>query len=88
MNPSDKRLADEARSLKAVMNVGKNGLTAGAVALLRRELDQKRLIKVKILKGYLDASGKDRKEAAAEIASLGQARLVQLVGYAAVLYKI
>lgn len=87
MNPQEKLLADQARSLKAVMNIGKNGMTQGSLQLLDRELDQRGLVKVKLLRSHLEASGKGRKEVAEELAMFAHARLVQVVGNVVVLYR-
>lgn len=78
-------LRREAQSLAPVMSIGKNGITAGSVTLLQRELDQKRLVKVKLLKAFVD--GNDRKEAAQRLASFSGALLVQVVGNVVVLAK-
>jgi len=87
MNPRDRTLKDKAKALKAVMVIGKNGITQGSITLLDRELEQKGLVKVKLLANYLRASGRDRKEVAQELAALGCARLISLVGNVVVLYR-
>ena len=46
-----KGLRAKAKPLVPIVNVGKNGLTPGVIGLIDRELKDKRLIKVKMLKG-------------------------------------
>jgi RNA-binding protein len=84
---TDKELADKARHLRHVMAIGKGGVTEGGITLLRRELEQKRLVKVKLLANYLRASGRSRHDVAEELARLSGARLIQLVGNVVVLHK-
>jgi RNA-binding protein len=87
--PTPKELKNQARTLKHVMAIGKNGITEGNVKLLQRELEQKGLVKVKLLRGFLgEGEAKlDRKEAGARLAKLGQGQLVQVVGNVVVLYR-
>ncbi len=80
-----RKLRDEAKRLRPVMAIGKQGITQGSVQLLGRELEQKGLVKVKLLRSHL--AERDRHAAAAELAALGQATLVQVVGNVVVLYK-
>ena len=87
MTPRDKELVDKARYLSHVMAIGKNGVTEGSIKLLHRELEQKHLVKVKLLNNYLHASGRNRHDVAEEVARLSGGRLVQLVGNVVVLYK-
>jgi RNA-binding protein len=87
MTPRDKELVEKARYLRHVMAIGKSGVTEGSVNLLRRELEQKRLVKVKLLSNYLRASGRSRHDVAEELARLSGGRLVQVVGNVVVLHK-
>jgi len=87
MNARDKQLFEQARGLTPVLQVGKNGITTGTLNQLAADFSTKELLKVKLLKSFLDATGKDRKELAAELAALSQSRLIGVVGYVVILYK-
>ncbi len=80
-----KRLAQEAKNLDAVTRIGKNGLTPSVIEEIILQLKQKRLIKIKLLKAFLE--GKDKKALAQDIANKTNAVLVQQVGFVVVLYK-
>ena len=68
------------------MSVGKNGITAGTIIQLDKELERRGLVKVKLLRAFLGETV-DRKEAAAELAMKGRAKLVQVVGNVVVLHR-
>lgn len=84
MDTQLKRLRQEAQALKAVMSIGKNGITEGTITLLQRELEQKSLVKVKLLKGFI---GRDQKEVAEELARFTKAKVIQMIGHTIILYK-
>ncbi|MBI4150322.1 YhbY family RNA-binding protein [Candidatus Woesearchaeota archaeon] len=77
-------LRDEARNLESIIRIGKNGLTDSVIAEIVSQLKKKRLIKLKLLKAFLE--GKDKKETAKEIAEKTKSVLVQQVGFVVVLY--
>ena len=83
----ERALRNQARNLIPVMAIGKNGITQGSVQQLEKELDVRGLVKVRLLKGYLEGHTIERKEGAAELAKLARATLVQIVGNIAVLYR-
>lgn len=87
MDSQTRRLREEAKHLRPVMQIGKNGITEGSVKLLQRELEQKGLVKVKLLKAYLDATEKRKQEVGEELARLTGAALIQVVGHTIILYK-
>ncbi|RME30952.1 YhbY family RNA-binding protein, partial [Candidatus Woesearchaeota archaeon] len=74
-----------ARTLQPIMSVGKNGITQGTVQLLDRELEQKQLVKVKLLRAF--TQDHNRKEAAAELARFTKSRVVLAVGNTIVFYR-
>ncbi len=86
MKASDKLLRDRARNIPHVMNVGKNGITAGTIKQLDKELDRTELVKVRFLRAALGEDG-DRKALAADLAMKARARLVQVVGNVVVLHR-
>jgi RNA-binding protein len=82
-------LRSQAKGLSAVLQVGKNGITDGTIDLIDRELEQKRLIKIKLLSSALPegASKSDRVRMAEDLASRTNSTLVEQVGHVIVLYK-
>jgi RNA-binding protein len=82
-------LRGRAQHLAPLLQIGKNGLTQGSIDLIDRELTQRQLIKIKLLKGSLpeDASKADRRQLAEEIAQKTKAQLVEQIGGIVVLYR-
>lgn len=78
-------LKKQAKALQPIMSIGKNGLTQGTVELLDRELEQKQLVKVKLLRAYLHEH--DRTEAAEELARFTQSRAILTVGNTITFYR-
>lgn len=77
----------KAHALPITTSIGKNGITDGAIEQVKRDLKEKKLIKVKILK---TAHGQDREKRmrmARELSERTQSTLVQVVGNAVVLHK-
>jgi RNA-binding protein len=72
-----------AHPLNPLVQVGKEGLSAGLISMTNQELKHHELIKVKLGQN----SGLDKHEAAAEIAVKTESTLVQLIGKTFVLYK-
>lgn len=89
MDAHTKELRSKAKLLVPIVNVGKNGLTQGIIDLINRELTDKQLIKIKMLKGALpeDVKKADRKGLAASIASSVHATVVDQVGSVVVLWR-
>jgi RNA-binding protein len=84
-----KALRSQAKLLTPILQIGKNGLAQGSIDLIDRELKQRQLIKIKMLKGALpeDASKQDRKELAESIAKATKSHIVELVGSTLVLHR-
>ncbi len=80
-----RRLRLEAKALQPVLSIGKNGITQGIIAQLADELERKQLVKIRFLRSFLE--GRDKKEAAAELASFTKSQVVELVGHVLVLYR-
>lgn len=89
MDAHIKQLRSKAKLLVPIVNVGKNGLTPGVIELIDRELRDKHLIKIKMLKGALpeDVKKKDRKGLAQAIADATRATLIEQVGSVVVLWR-
>lgn len=81
----NKELLEKTNLLKPVLRIGKNGLTENVIKELKNQLKKKKLIKVKLLKSFIE--GKDKKKIVAEIAAQTNSKLIQQIGFVVVLYK-
>lgn len=72
-----------ARQLKTDVHVGKAGLSEGTIAHVVALLEQRELVKLRLL----EQATEDRKQAAADLAQRAGAALVDLVGRVVVLYR-
>jgi len=77
----------QAKALKPIMQIGKSGLGQGTITLLERELKQKRLVKVKVLRNFLEESKRTAKEIAEELAQFTGSTIVLVVGHTITLHK-
>lgn len=82
-----KKLLYDAQVLNPVAWVGKNGFTEEVKLEIKKQLKDKKLIKVKLLRGFLDENELDRKKFAEIVASDVGAELVKIIGFIAILYK-
>ena len=80
-----KELAQEAKRLQPLLNVGKSGLSEGFVQELDLLLKKKGLVKVKFLRSFVDSN--QVKEAAASLGTELNAELIDFVGNVAVFYR-
>jgi RNA-binding protein len=82
-------LRARAKGLEPILQIGKHGLTEASTRLIDRELADKRLIKIKLLKTALPegATRADRHALAHRIAQETQSVLVEQVGHVVVLYR-
>ncbi|MBA3064322.1 RNA-binding protein [Candidatus Woesearchaeota archaeon] len=81
----NKKLKEKAKILEPVIRIGKNGLTESTIKEIKKQLNKKKLIKVKLLRAFV--KGKDKKLVANKIAEETNSRLIDLVGFVIVLYK-
>lgn len=72
-----------AHPLNPLVQIGKEGLSSGLIAMTNQELSHHELIKVKLGSN----SGLDKHETSVEIAEKTESTLVQLIGKTFVLYK-
>ena len=84
-DPFTKQLRLKAKALSPVLSVGKQGITKGVVQQLDEEIKRRELIKVRLLRTFLD--GKDKKAVAAELASFTKSKIIDQVGNVVVLYR-
>ncbi len=83
-----KQLKEKANVLEPCVRIGKNGLTDSIIAEISKHLKKKKLVKVKMLRAFLDGREKSfKKEAAAEIAKKTGSELIDLTGFVLVLHK-
>jgi RNA-binding protein len=78
-----KKLKVESRGLEPVVIIGKQGINDSVISHIKHVLKKKKLIKIKLSRGYLDSqldSGKSRKEIALNIAELTNTILIDSVG--------
>lgn len=82
-NKEKKLLKAEAHHLKAIFQIGKDGITSSQIEGILNALNNRELIKVKLL----DTCPIDTNNAAIEITSKTKAEVVQIIGHTIVLYK-
>lgn len=80
---SSKKLLDEVRMQHATIRIGKNGLSSGILEEIKRQLNQRKIIKVKI--GI--KIDEDRREFARKVAELTNSELVEVRGFTFILRK-
>jgi len=78
-------LKKEAKQIKPLVRIGKNGITESQVEEIKRHLQKRGLIKVKLLDNFLSKTG--RKEAAKDLAEKTGSRVVAVTGFTVVLFR-
>jgi RNA-binding protein YhbY len=73
-------------ALPVIVRIGKAGITDTIIAEIKKQIRKRQVIKVKFLP--VQASGKDKKAFARELAERSGTQLVAQVGFVAVLKKI
>lgn len=81
------RLKREAIVLGPVAWVGKNGLTEQVKEEIKKQLKNKSLIKVKVLRSFIEENDVNKKDFAVQLAEEVGAELVQKLGFMVILYK-
>ena len=89
MDKEHKRLRAQGRALDPVLHIGKEGVTPGIIAQLDRELEARRLVKVRLRASALpEEPGKqDRKALARELADATRSEVIDVVGNVVVLHR-
>jgi RNA-binding protein YhbY len=88
-----KKLKARANSLETTLKIGKAGVTDTFLQELTKQLKRRKLVKIKLTKGAVDAgdlalsSKKARQTMLKELCTTTGAVLVHMVGFTAVLYK-
>lgn len=78
-----KELRSKARTMTATMSIGKVGLTEPVIEEIKKQLRQKKLIKIKMLQSL--AQDKDKDAVATELVEKTDAVLIDRVGFVIVL---
>jgi RNA-binding protein len=78
-------LRQKSKALDPVVRVGKNGLSDGLVEQVRKALQRRRLIKVKMLQSFAEEN--DARGAAEELARKTGAEIISVVGFNVTLYS-
>jgi len=76
-----RRLGEE----KPTIQIGKNGVSQKLMKEIEKQLEKKKMVKIKILPSALE--GKEAKEIASKIAEQTEASLVEVRGHTFMLYK-
>lgn len=71
--------------MDVIIEIGKSGLTPGLISEIKRQLELKKRIKVRIRKSAL--TGCDRKEFAQKVADASGSKLLKAMGYVVWLEK-
>ena len=79
------KLRNKAANIKPLVWIGKNGLNLDVFDEIKRQLDKKKLIKIKFNKSFF--SEKDKKQVAEDIVVKTKSELISFVGFTITLYK-
>jgi len=71
----------------AHVRIGKSGISERVINEIKRQLDDREVIKVKVLRSYLRVSGKKTKEIAKEVAEKVNAIIADVRGHTFVLIR-
>ncbi|MBN2881282.1 YhbY family RNA-binding protein [Candidatus Woesearchaeota archaeon] len=82
-----KKLKSEAQQLTPISWIGKKGFTDEVKDEIKKLLKRRKLMKVKILKSFIDEHNVDKKTIGETIAEAVGAELIQKIGFIVVLYK-
>jgi len=80
-----KKLKAKARPLPAFVRIGKNGITDSQISEIKKFLENKKLVKIKLLSSF--ASGKNKKQIALDLQKQTDSELIEQIGGTIVLYK-
>ncbi|PLW79539.1 RNA-binding protein [Candidatus Woesearchaeota archaeon] len=77
-------LKTQAKALKPIVQVGKNGLSENVINEIKKVLKTKKLVKVKLTRGVLEEN--DKKDLSKMIADLTESEIISLVGFNLTIY--
>ena len=79
-------LKKQAKALKPIVQVGKNGLTENVINEIKKVLKTKKLVKIKLTRGILEEN--DKKDISKMIADLTESKIISLVGFNLTIYPL
>lgn len=80
-----KEMKARAMALEPLVRIGKSGLSDSVIGEIKKQLDKKGMVKIKMLKSFV--GGKDKKQTANEIVEKTNSQLVHNVGFIVVIAK-
>lgn len=86
MDKKKKELRSKSKSLDPSVQIGKSGLSESIIKEVKKQLDQKDMIKIKLLRSAIEDS--DKKKIAEELAKKTGAELIDQIGFTLVLKKV
>ncbi|MFH1408554.1 MAG: YhbY family RNA-binding protein [Nanoarchaeota archaeon] len=78
-------LRKKANALNPILQVGKAGITDALITELRKLLHRHKLVKVKLLKSFIDQT--PSKEAAKELSEKADGKIIAQTGFMVCLYR-
>lgn len=82
-----KSLKDEAKSIKASIAIGKEGLKDTIINQIKLYVKANKICKVKLSRAFLDAQEMSKKDLAQKITELTNTTLITQIGNVVVVYK-
>ena len=80
-----KEMKAKAMSMEPLVRIGKSGLSESVLGEIKKQLESKGMIKIKMLKSFIGSA--DRKSLAKKIVEETKSRLVHSVGFIVVIAK-
>ena len=87
MDEQTRKLRSKSKLLGPKLIIGKNGITDETIRIIKELLKREKLLKIKLLKTFLDEGNHDRRELAKMLAEKTGSVLVDQVGFMVVLAK-
>ena len=85
INMASKILTEKAKALEPTIRIGKSGITESQVNEIKKQLEKRKLVKIKLLRSFVQKAG--RKKAIEEIAEKTNSEIILAVGFTFVLHK-
>lgn len=90
-----KKLRSDGRNIHITLQLGKNGITPELVEELKKQLKKRKLVKIKLVRGFVEqlresqeeGGRKKAKDIAQELAQQTDSEVVEAIGFVAVLWK-
>lgn len=79
-----KKLKNKSKGLDAVVQIGKNGITFAIIEQIKRIVKKKKLIKIKLSRGFVEEqeqNGKKKKDIGILLATDTNTQLIDVVGF-------